>query len=253
MAAKLYWFAASHPAMAARKMLELKGIDFDEVTVLPGTQRLHLRAAGFRGGTVPALKLDGRRVQGSRALARALDAHAPEPPLFPSEPPARTRVEEAELWGERELQPVPRVLMRWGLVHDLRLRRWLAEGSGMPLPGLSGRASAPVARYYARAIGADESSARRALEQLPAMLNRCDALLEEGTLRADAPNAAALQILSSVRALDAFSDLHDRVGVRPAAAAARQVFPEYPGPVPAFLPREWLAAFEEGASGQPPG
>ncbi|HEV3046625.1 MAG TPA: glutathione S-transferase N-terminal domain-containing protein [Solirubrobacteraceae bacterium] len=249
MRAKLYWFAASHPAMAARKMLELKGVEFDVVSVLPGMQRLHLRAAGFRGGTVPALKLDGRRVQGSREIARALDARTPEPALFPSEPAARARVEEAELWGERELQSVPRVLIRWGLVRDLSLRRWLAEGSGMPLPGLAGRASAPVAAYYARAIGADESAARRLLAALPAMLARCDALLEQRTLRVDAPNAATLQILSSVRALDAFADLHEHVAAHPSAAAARSLFPDFPGPVPAFLPRAWLRALGEGAAG----
>ena len=44
-------------------------------------------AAGFQGGTVPALKLDGRRVQGS--LARALDELIPERPLFPGGAEAR--------------------------------------------------------------------------------------------------------------------------------------------------------------------
>ena len=66
-------------------MLELKGIEYELATVLPGTQRMHLRLVGFRGGTVPALKLDGRRVQGSRAIARALEAARPDPPLFPTD------------------------------------------------------------------------------------------------------------------------------------------------------------------------
>jgi hypothetical protein len=43
-------------------MLDLKGIDYELATVLPGTQRIHLRLVGFRGGTVPALKLDRRRI-----------------------------------------------------------------------------------------------------------------------------------------------------------------------------------------------
>ena len=47
-------------------MLELKGIDYRLAHVLPGNQRIHLRLTGFRGGTVPALKLDGRRIQGER-------------------------------------------------------------------------------------------------------------------------------------------------------------------------------------------
>ena len=72
-------------------MLELKGIEYELATVLPGTQRMHLRLVGFRGGTVPALKLDGRRVQGSRAIARALEAARPDPPLSPPTDLGRSR------------------------------------------------------------------------------------------------------------------------------------------------------------------
>jgi glutathione S-transferase len=81
VSAKLYWFPMSHPALAARKMLQLKGIDFQAVTVLHETQRIHLRSVGFRGGTVPALKLNGRRIQGSHQIARALEQIRPESPL----------------------------------------------------------------------------------------------------------------------------------------------------------------------------
>src|SRR5437764_10863421 len=108
MAVTLYWMAISHPSQAARKMLDLKGLDYGVVDVRPLNQRVHLRLAGFRGGTVPALKLEGQKVQGSRRISRALDQHWPEPPLFPADPQLRARVEEAELWGEEELQPVPR-------------------------------------------------------------------------------------------------------------------------------------------------
>jgi glutathione S-transferase len=62
-------------------MLELKGIDYDLVHVLPGNQRIHLRLAGFRHGTVPALKLDGERIQGSIAIAHELERLRPEPEL----------------------------------------------------------------------------------------------------------------------------------------------------------------------------
>ena len=247
MPAKLYWFSMSHPALAARKMLELKGVAFASVRVLPGTQRAYLRLVGFRGGTVPALVLDGRRIQGSRPIARALDQWAPEPALFPPDPAGRARVEEAERWGDQELQNVPRILFRWGLVHDMGLRRWFAEDGGLPLPALAARLSGPTARYYARISGADEGTARRAVEGLGAMLDHVDALLADGTLSTEAPNAATFQVLCTVRVMHAFSDLHEIVDAHPAAAAAREVFPEYPGPVPRFLPHAWLAASSPAA------
>jgi glutathione S-transferase len=230
----------SHPSQAARAMLDLKGVDHRLATVLPGTQRIHLRLAGFRRGTVPALKLDGRRVQGSRAIARALEQARPDPPLFPADPQACARADEAERWGDEELQMVPRVILRWGLVRHAELRRWLAEESKVPAPGVAAHTSTPAAIYYARAVGADEAAVRRHLADLPLTLDRADALLADGVLETDPPNAAALQVLCSIRALDAFADLHDQVAARPSAAAARAIFPSYPEPVPRFLPADSL-------------
>ncbi len=209
-------------------MLELKGIEYELATVLPGTQRMHLRLVGFRGGTVPALKLDGRRVQGSRAIARALEAARPDPPLFPTD-------EAVERWADEELQMVPRRIVRWGLTRDAGLRTWISEASGVPAPGLAGALGLPAAKYYARAVGADEAAVRRALDELPGMLARVDALLADGVLTPAAPDAATLQVLCSVRALDGFADLHDQVAAHPCAAPARELFPDYPE-IPAFLP-----------------
>ena len=223
-------------------MLDLKGVEHELTEVLPGLQRIHLRLAGFRGGTVPALKLDGRRVQGSRGIARALERLRPEPPFFPAGSSALARVEEAERWGDEELQPVPRIILRWGLVRHAELRRWLARQSGLPAPGVAAVLSAPAAWYYARAVDADEAAARRVLAELEPMLDRVDALLADGVLAIDEPNAATLQVLCSVRALDTFADLHDQVAAHPCAAAARRLFPAYPEPVPPFLPPGWLAA-----------
>jgi len=248
--AKLYWFPMSHPGMAAKAMLELKEIPFETVEILPGAQKIHLRLAGFRAGTVPALKLDGRRVQGSLAIPRALERLAPQPPLYPADPDLRRRVEEAEAWGERELQNAPRLIIRWGLVHDHDLRRWFAEDAGMPVPAVAAHTSVPVARYYAHAIGADEAAARAAFEGLPAMLDHAGSLLADGTLTTDPPNAATLQILASVRAIDSFADLQPLLAGRPSRAAALELFPDYPGPVPPFIPSAWRAVPE--ARGAPP-
>ncbi len=226
-------------------MLDLKGVDYERVDVLPLNQRVHLRLAGFRGGTVPALKLDGQKIQGSRQISRVLDERWPDPPLFPAEPEARARVEEAERWGEEELQPVPRRLFRFVAAQNPELRRRVARAQRMPAPDLVAAASKPAAAYYARTIEADgrratEAGARADLAALPAMLDRADRLLDDGTLTLDPPNAAALQVLATVRLLDAFEDLHDHVGTHACAAPARELFADYPARLPRVLEPTWL-------------
>src|SRR3954447_26230009 len=98
MGIKLYGTKPSPPAHSARLMLESKGLDYEPIWLLPGLHPALLRTRGFRGGTVPGMKIDGRRIQGSRAISRALDELRPEPPLFPSVPQQRLAVEEAERW-----------------------------------------------------------------------------------------------------------------------------------------------------------
>jgi glutathione S-transferase len=242
---KLYSMQISHPSMAARKMLELKRVDHELVDVLPLNQRVHLRLAGFRGGTVPALKLDGRRIQGSTRISRALDVQWPEPALFPADPALRARVEEAERWGDQEFQPVPRRLARYGGSRSVELRRWAAETRGLPLASVLARATGPLTAYYARAREpdgrtGDENGVRADLAALPALLDHADELLADGTLTPDEPNAATLQILATVRVLDAFADLRGLLAGRESTRAAHDVYPDFPGPAPAFLPREWL-------------
>jgi glutathione S-transferase len=239
MKAKLYSLATSHPAQAARVMLERKGIDHEVVDLLPGMHPLLLRARGFRGGTVPALRLDGARVQGSLRISRFLDQVKAEPPLFPSE--CRGAIEDAEAWGESELQPVPRRIFRWGTVHQPELRRWLAELSGMPAPGLAATVNAPVARRFARAVGASDDRVRADLAALPAMLDRVDQWIADGTIGGRQPNAADCQIASSVRVLLAFPDLAPLIEGRPCAGLALRLFPEYPSP-PLPLPADWIPA-----------
>lgn len=245
MPVKLYWIPFSHPSQAARKMLELKGIPFTVVNVIPLTQRVHLRLAGFDAGTVPAVKLEDDRVQGSRQIARVLETRWPTPALFPADRAAHNHVVDAERWGEEVLQPIPRRLGRFGTAASLDVRRWGARRAGLPAPAMVARITAPAARYYARlpeldGHRADPAAIQADLERLPALLDETDALLARGTLAIDPPNAASLQVLSSVRVLSAFADLTGLLE-RPCAAAARQLFPDYPEPIPPFLPKPWLA------------
>ena len=225
-------------------MLELKGTEFELVDVLPLGQRVQVRLAGFRAGTVPALKLDGRRVQGSRRISRALDQVWPDPPLFPTDPALRERVIEAERWGEETLQPVPRRIARFGVAGSQAMRRAFAARQSLPAPGLVGALSAPLARYYTRTLEVDGRRGDRAgvradLAAIPGLLDHAERLLADGTLAIDPPNAATLQVLSSVRLLCAFDDLSELVE-GPCATAAHERVPPNPVHIPAFLPRDWL-------------
>ena len=58
----------------------------------------------------------------------------------------------------------------------------------------------------------------------------------------DEPNAADFQIGTTVRVFLAYEDLRGLVEGRPAGELAMRLLPRYPGPIPPFLPPEWLAA-----------
>jgi glutathione S-transferase len=103
--ATLYVIPGSHPAMAARRMLELKGIAYRRIDLMPVISRGVLRALRFPSNTIPCLSITGRKLTGSREIARELDTIRPDPPLFPSEPERRVAVEDAERWGEEASSP----------------------------------------------------------------------------------------------------------------------------------------------------
>ena len=245
MSVKLYGMGVSHPSRAARAMLKHKGIEHDLVDIPAGAQPIVLRLAGFRGRTVPALKADGRRIQGSLAISRALEEMQPVPPLFPAD--RRAAVEEAEAWGERELQPLPRRFFRWGVAHRTHLARWLARESGMPVPAAVGTASKPVARYFAYLSRATEENMQAGIARIPEVLDHVDALIADGTIgRPGEPTAADFQIAASINTLLGFSEFRELIRRRPAAELAERLYPKPVAEMPPFLPEEWLGPVNTG-------
>jgi glutathione S-transferase len=77
---------------------------------------------------------------------------------------------------------------------------------------------------------------------LPAQLDHVDGLIAAEVIGGAEPNAADFQIGTTVRVLLAFDDIRPLVEGRPAAELAMRLLPRYPGPIPPFLPPEWLAA-----------
>jgi glutathione S-transferase len=240
--AKLYFMTLSHPSQAARLMLERKGIDHEIRELFPGGHPAQLRLAGFRRGTVPGLKIDGRRVQGSLNISRALDELQPEPRLFPADPERRRPVEEAEAWGEGELQPVPRRMFRWGMSRLQPMRVWMVRDMGMPAPDLLARAQKPLAHAFARMAEVSDERVRADIAALPSQLDHVDRLIADGVIGGDEPNAADFQIGTTLRVFISYDDLRGLVEGRPAGDLAMRLLPRYPGPIPPFLPPEWLAA-----------
>lgn len=249
MTTRLYGMKHSHPVLASRMALELTGIPFEARDILPGLHGIVVRAKRFPAWTVPALLIDGRRVQGTLAIARELDRLAPEAGLFPRDPEHRRGVENAERFGHDELQPVARRVFRWAGMRDNSIRAWMARYVvGTPAPVLAGYAFKPVMIFFARVVSkATDAQVRDDLARLPELLDRADALVEDGAIGAPALNAADLQILTSIRLLMAHEDLHAHIAMRPSGEAAIRLIPDFPRsgpdalpPVPAALPPEWL-------------
>jgi glutathione S-transferase len=241
MAARLFVIPGSHPATTAALMLDFKGIPYKRTDLIPVVSKGVLRAAGFPRATVPALRIEGERIQGSREISRALDRIAPDPPLFPADPGRRAAVEDAERFGDEQLQHPIRQLLWWGFKRDKDNLRSYSEGARLGIPvGLAVKTGGPLVALSARLNEATDANARAALIALPVLLDRVDAYIADGTIGAADPNAADFQIATSVGLALTLDDLKPLIEPRPAADLARRHVPNYPGHTPPMLPPAWL-------------
>ena len=241
MNAKLYVIPGSHPSMAVRRMLELKGVPYRRVDLMPVISRGALRALRFPSNTVPSLVIEGRRLTGSRAIARELDSIQPDPPLFPAEGNRLVAVEEAERWGEEVLQPAVRRIF-WNVIkRDHSPLRSYAEGARLGVPiGLAVRTAAPIIAAEIRINKAGDESVRADLAALPGCLQRIDDWIADGVLGSEPPNAADLQIGASLRLAMTLDDLRPHIEARPSGELALREVPDFPGEAPPVLPPAWL-------------
>lgn len=238
----LFTIPASHPGWSARLMLERKGIAYRRVDLVAIASKGILRAAGFPGVTVPALRIDGRRIQGSREIARELDRIQPEPALLPADPELRVKVEEAEAWGDEILQSVARRIVWGALSRDRKPIRTYLEGARLGVPtSVAAATSAPIVALSARFNQATDEHVRADLAALPALLDHVDELIGDGVIGGSEPNAADLQIAPSLALLMTLDDVRPVLEGRPAGALAQQLVPDFPGHAPPVLPPAWLA------------
>src|SRR3954451_4716405 len=169
MALKLYVIPASHPSAAAELMLQRKGIPYKRRDLITAMHIPILKAMRFPGRTVPAIKSDGRKVQGTRDISRYLDEVQPEPSLFPADPGKRRAVEEAELWGDEKLQSIPRRLSWFALGRDRSDLKGFMEGYHLGLPTSVAVATAGPIIWAKQKINKVSGDAVQAdLQKLPA-------------------------------------------------------------------------------------
>jgi glutathione S-transferase len=241
---KLYALPGSHPCAAVETALRLKSIDYKRVDWLPLAQ-LVLGPLVYGGNTVPGVRIDGERLAGSRTIMRKLDAIAPDPPLLPppSDAVARARVLEAERWGDEVLQDVPRRLLDAAFLRDPACMESYAGDAKLPLPRGMLRPALPLtAKLMAKRNKADDAKARADVAALPAQLDHIDAWISDGVLGGEQPNAADLQIGSSIRLLMTLGDIRPLVEGHACQSLTRWFEPQA-GEAPAgTLPAEWLPA-----------
>ncbi|MFN2617020.1 MAG: glutathione S-transferase family protein [Thermoleophilaceae bacterium] len=242
MKGRLFVIPGSHPSMAARLMLERKGIAYRRTDLMPVVSRLVLRLQRFPRNTVPALVLDGCRVQGTKSIAAALDQLEPEPRLLPEDQDLRARVDEAEAWADTELQDVGRRTLWWVFRRDRAPMASYSQGARLGIPvDFAVRTGGPLVALGARLNGATDERVRAELAKLPAALDRIDGYIADGTIGGPEPNVSDYQVATSVRLLLSLDDLKPLIRDRPAGEHARRLVPEYPGHVPAgTLPADWL-------------
>ena len=221
----LYTIPGSHACRAATLMLEHKGMEWRERVLVPGVQTTTMTLRGFPGRTVPAIRLDGERVQTNREIARFLDRVQPERPLVP--PGREAQVAEAERFVDGLLQPLSRrLVLRAG-------HRDLAELANHGDDGRLGALLAPRryrrrmviwgARRYFRIDGRIESLD---LAALPTVLDHVDSLVAKGALNGPELTAADFQAAPCLALIDYRLDIRDEVQSRPSWALVERLLPE---------------------------
>jgi glutathione S-transferase len=250
MDARLYVILGSHACRTGMLLLDHKGIEYKRVVLPTAVHPFALRALGFAGnrdpmrdldgkrplmlaaadrsGTVPSLRIDETRIKTNRAIARHLEQIRPDPPLFPADPQRRAAVEEAERWGDEELQMVAR---RLGLAAAMHGPDALANRGGDGRLGPLLFRSTTVRRAgvgFIRRFVFDATAGPEAklTAELPAMLDRVDAWIADGTLNGEQLNAADYVIAPSLALLSYVLALRPLMEDRPLMALVDRVLPD---------------------------
>jgi glutathione S-transferase len=244
----LYVIPGSHACRSAMLMLEHKKVPYRRVDAVPLLHPLVARLHGFdaggqtrtagasrplalrlgdRLGTVPALACDDQRISTNRAIARFLDDHHPEPPLFPADPEQRSAVEEAERWANEALQmDARRITLAWAARERSSIDRATADGRMGYLLYRSARARRliiPMIGRFGFAVGETDPDL---LAELPPMLDRIDAWISDGVLGGAQLNVADFMVAPSLALILYRPDALPLFEGRPALELVDRLLPE---------------------------
>ena len=243
MPARLFVVHGSHPCLTVAKAFELKGLAYKKVEIVASAQPLVMKAL-FGGRTVPGVRFeDGEKVQGSRAILRALERRVASPPLYDGLAGAEA-IAAAERWGDEVFQAIPRRLLWAAFTAHPQAMHGFQEGARAPrLPmAVVVAASRLVLPIERRLNDVHDAGVRADLAALPSLLDQVDAYISDGVLGGAQPNAADLQIAPTIRLLYAMEDLQPLIAGRPAEAFAFRWFDRPVATVPpGALPVETAA------------
>ena len=212
---------ASHPCAAVEAALELKGIDYQRVELLPLSQVL-VGPLLYGGVTVPGMRVDGQRLVGSRAIMRRVDELAPEPPLLPPPgEPATPACWRPSAGAMRSSRRVPRRLIDAAFLRNPRAmesyadrRAAAAAVDAAPQPAAHRPSDGDAQQGPGR-----ERAGRSAGAARPAGADR---RLDRGRPAGrPGPNAADLQIGSTIRLLNSIGDVRPLIEAAPPRGLCR--------------------------------
>jgi glutathione S-transferase len=246
---KLYVIPGSHACRSGMLMLEHKGLPYERKDVITLTHPIVVRLHGFdaggqtrsagghrtlglrlgdRFGTVPALAANGDRISTNHGIARYLDERHPEPPLLPADPERRAAVEEAESWANETLQMAARRIPGAAAVRDPAL---FSQGTDDGRLGyllfrseLVRRLVVP--RVLGRVFAASASADRDPIAELPALLDRIDAWIDEGVIGGEELNVADFMIAPSLALILYRPDAVPLFDGRPALELVDRLLPD---------------------------
>ena len=246
----LYVIPASHACWSAVLMLEHKGVPYRRVAFVtlahPVMSRLHgfdaggqtrrirgRRTLGMRFGdalaTVPALAAGDRRVSTNHGIARFLDEQHPQRPLVPADPGRRAAVEDAEDWANTTLQmETRRILLGWAVRDPAAMSRATANGRMGPLLYRRRRARRLAIPWIGRQVF-HAGGRTDPVAGLPELLDRVDALIEEGVIGGDEPNVADCMVAPCLALVLYRPDVRPFFEGRPALELVDRFLPEPSG------------------------